>query len=199
ILPGIVAILCGLLGWWLVRDAFVRASPGKRQEAPPPRPRPVASAEPSRPLKAAERDRFENGTTVEVFASAWQDEIILRFPSDESYGSFLDALGRSEVRLLGRLDRLRAMRLGYDDPGTLDRLLAEEKIGTYSSLSRFPVMPKPGGGAGADALDIGHRILPSIGITRPDPRWGAGVKVAVIDSGILAHPALPSVSRSIEI
>lgn len=199
LLPGIIVILCGCLGVWLVRDAFVRSTPTKASGEIPSRPRQAPTPPRSRPMKAGERDRFADGTTVEVFASAWDGEIILRFPSDESYDNFLHALDGGDVRLLARLDRLRAVRIGYDDPDALDQLLARENLGTYSSLTRFPVMPKPGGGAGADALDVGARILPAIGITRPDPRWGQGVKVAVIDSGILPHPALPSVSRSIEI
>ncbi len=197
-MPGILVLLCGLLGWWLARDAAARVAEKPRREAPAPPRRTHAPALP-RSAKASTRDQFPDGATVEVFASCNPGETILRFPSGESYDAFLSALRRSPVRLLDRLDRLLALRLGHDAFSDLADLLDEENITVYSSLSRFPELPKPGGGAATDALPFGDRVLPWLGITDPNPRWGAGVKVAVLDSGILPHPALPTVSRSIEI
>ncbi len=198
LIPGIFVLLCGLLGWWLARDASARVTEKPRREAPAP-PRRTHAPELPRSAKASTRDQFPDGATVEVFSSCNPGETILRFPSGESYGAFLSALRRSPVLLLDQLDRLHALRLGHDDFSDLADLLDEENITIYSSLSRFPALPKPGGGAAADALAFGDRVLPWLGITNPNPHWGAGVKVAVLDSGILPHPALPIVSRSIEI
>ncbi|WP_193211709.1 S8 family peptidase [Luteolibacter marinus] len=196
-LPATLVLLCGLLAWWFAsggRAAKPAAAPLPAKVAFTPKPVPAP-----RPVVAAPRDEFPDGTTVEAFASCNEGEVILRFPSDESYGSFLHALGGSPVRLLGRLDRLQALRLGYGHQEDLEALLDGENITTYDSLSRFPAAPRPGGGAAADALGFGDEVLPWLGIDGDNSRWGAGVKVAILDSGILPHPALPSEIRSIEI
>ncbi|RYD43381.1 MAG: hypothetical protein EOP85_10220, partial [Verrucomicrobiaceae bacterium] len=109
ILAILIVVFCGLVGWWIGRDlekTIVKQPPVKqvnaRKTAPTPRGhvRPVA------------RDEFRDGTTVEIFASRKQDQVILRFPSAESYTSFIFALGDSKVELVDQIDRLRAVRLG---------------------------------------------------------------------------------------
>jgi hypothetical protein len=195
---GIVAF-CGLLGWLAFRQG--EEIPVLRQSVPPLRE--VSSAAKSkapRPTKHLVRDEFRDGTTVEIFASSEPDEVILRFPSEETYGDFLFALeGGVKARLLGQLDLLKAVRLGYDKWSDLSDLLAGENITAYDSLPSVPAPTSVGGSYQDGLVGFGDGLLPWLGITADHSQWGAGVKIAVLDTGVVPHPALPGLSESIAI
>ena len=198
ILTLLIVVLCGLLGWWVTRG--LKPTVVKLERAPQmePAPRKVATPVPRR-AKPLNRDEFRDGTTVEIFASSRPDEVILRFPSDETYERFLFALSGTRINLVDQLDRLRAIRLGYDEWADLANLLDGENIVAYDSLPAVPAPSPAGGEDQAGLVGFGDGLLPWLGITTDNSRWGAGVKVAVLDTGIVAHSALPGFSQSIEI
>lgn len=192
----LIAVFCGLVGWWIGRDlekTVVRQPRVRQVEKPKPAAAPRAH---SRPLV---REEFRDGTTVEIFASRKEDQVILRFPSAESYNSFILALTNSKVELVDQIDRLRAVRLGYDQWADLAEMLQRENTSTYDSLPSMPAPTPSGGNSQQGLVAFGDGLLPWLGITTDNSRWGAGVKVAVLDSGVVAHPALPGLTRSIEI
>ena len=196
----ILALLafCGLVGGWLVRDLRTVTVPMKMGSAAS-----VVSPKPSREISRSaprvSRAEFRDGTTVELFASIKPDEIILRFPSEETYQTFLYTLTGSKIRLINQLDPLRAMRLKYDDWDELSSLLNGEHITTYDSLPALPA-PSPQVLAGQDGLvGFGDSVLSWLGIHSDNSSWGAGVRIAVIDSGVVPHPDLPGLSESIAI
>jgi len=200
-LPATMVLVCGLLGYWLIRDAARIPPKPQRAEIRVPIRTEIPEEVPM-PAKSAIRDEFPDGTTIEIFGSCREEEIILRFPSNASYGSFVNALAGSSVRLIDRLDRLRALRLGWtlEEKAALIGLFEGEKITTYKTLASLPEAPQaPGGAARGSAMGFGSQVLPWLGVSGDNSRWGAGVKVAVLDSGIMAHPALPRISRSVEI
>ncbi len=200
LLPGSLVLLLGLGSYWLVnREAaappptarkVVRATPPPPEEAPPP------------PAKSGVRDEFADGTTIEIFGSCRPEELILRFPTSQSFDSFIATLEKGGVRLIDRLDRLRAMRVGGSaaEMAILGRLFEEEKITVYKSLAEPPKpLPATGGAQRGNALGFGAEVLEWLGVTGDNSRWGSGVKVAVLDSGVVPHPGLPRNFRSIEI
>lgn len=189
--------LCALSGWWMVHGS--EKSQPRNASPLPEESVQTASPLPRRARSMIRRDEFRDGTTVEIFASKSPDEVILRFPSDETYGEFLAALTNGKVRLVDQLDRLRAIRLGYDEWADFAGLLEGENIIAYDSL---PAVPAPGptsGPAQAGLVGIEDGLLPWLGVTTDHSRWGAGVKIAVIDSGVVPHPSLPGLSQSIAI
>ena len=195
-------LAAGSVGFWLIRDA---AGSGPKvvsttKTRNPAKPRPQTTARPA--TKTGERDRFPDGTTIEIFASCREQELILRFPSDESYLSFARLLEESSVRLLDRLDRLRALRVGMTEREKTEvlELFEKERITSYRTLPTLPDPPRaPGGASNQIATPFGNQLLPWLGVTGDNSRWGAGVKIAVLDTGIVSHPALPRVSKDIEI
>ncbi len=192
----LIVVFCGLVGWWVGRDLEkTRVKQPQARQVSTPKPSPAPRSHP-RPLV---RDEFSDGTTVEIFASRRQDQVILRFPSAESYNSFIFALGGSKVQLVDQLDRLRAVRLGYGEWTDLANLLDGENISTFDSLPSVPA-PNPAKGNTQQGL-VGFQdgLLSWLGIETDNSQWGAGVKVAVLDSGVVEHPALPGLIRSIEI
>lgn len=193
-----IIAICGLSGWWLARDLTV-ATEGKtlvsNEEANPAKLAPPARR-PSRPIY---RDEFRDGTTVELFASSRPDEVILRFPSEDSYQAFFFALAKSNIRLVDQLDPLRALRLGYDDWDELSGLLDGQHITAYDSLPSDPAPSPSAGGNQQDLVGFGDTVLSWLGIHGDNSQWGAGVRIAVIDSGVVPHPDLPGLTRSIAI
>lgn len=192
-----LAASCGLLAWSAFRpgpapavaDPLLRTSSGEAAKVRPQ----------IRQLRQATRQEFSDGATVEMFASINPGEVILRFPSDESYNAFLYTLTGSEIQLVNQLAPLRAVRLAYDDWAEFALLLEGEKITTYDSLPATPLPARKGGGQQKGLVGFGDGLLPWLGITADNSRWGAGVRIAVLDTGIVPHPDLPGLSRSIEI
>ncbi|GAA5116871.1 hypothetical protein GCM10023212_04390 [Luteolibacter yonseiensis] len=133
-----------------------------------------------------------------MFESGTPDQVILRFPSEETYSAFLFALAGSKIQLVDQLDRLRAVRLGYSEWNDLSNLLDGENIVAFDSL---PAVPAPGssGGTQQGLVGFGESLLPWLGVPADHAGWGAGVKIAVLDTGIVSHPALPGYSQSIVI
>jgi Subtilase family len=196
LLAFLIVALCGLVGWWVGRDLekTIVKQPRVRQASVPKAVKPIP-----RPARPVSRDEFSDGTTVEIFASRRPEQVILRFPSADSYDTFLFALSGSKVQLVDRLDRLRAVRLGYDEWSDLSNLLDGENITAYDSLPSVPPPAPPGGRVQQGLVGFGDGLLPWLGVGTDHSAWGAGVRVAVLDSGVVPHPALPGLSRSIEI
>ena len=192
----VIVVSCGLPGWWLVRDLETTVVNHPRA---PQAEKPTAGAPVSRPAKRFNRDDIRDGATVEIFASSEPDEVILRFSSEETYGTFLFALATSKIRLVDQLDRLRAVRLGYDEWADLSNLLDGENMTACDSLPAVPAPAAAGALPQEGLVGFGDGLLPWLGITADNSRWGAGVKIAVLDTGVVAHPALPGLSTSIEI
>ncbi len=194
----LIVVLCGLFGWWAARG-------WETTEVRHPRLPQVevaqAKAATATPLRARQpsRDEFRDGSTVEIFASREPDEVILRFPSEDAYDGFLFALAGSKIHLVDQLDRLRAIRLSYDEWSDLSNLLDGENRVAFDSMPAVPAPSPAGGGDQAGLVGFGDGLLAWLGITSDNSRWGSGVKVAVLDTGIVAHPALPGFSQSIAI
>ena len=195
---GAMLAFCGLVGGWLVRGLGTAEGPVKVESHAT-----NASSKPSRKIRRNAqrpvRDEFRDGTTVELFASSKPDEVILRFPSEETYQTFLYTLAGSKIRLVNQLDPLRAMRLKYDDWDQLSSLLNGEQITTYDSLPALPAPSPPLLAAQDGRVGFGDSVLPWLGIHSDNSSWGAGVKIAIIDSGVVPHPDLPGLSESIAI
>jgi hypothetical protein len=198
ILTLLIVVLCGLFGWWAARGW---ETIDLRQQRPPQAE--VAEAEAAGPVARRSgqlhHDEFRDGATVEIFASREPDEVILRFPTEDAYDRFLFALSGSKIHLIDQLDRLRAIRLSYDEWTDLSNLLDGENIAAFDSLPAVPAPSPAGAGDTAALIGFGDGLLAWLGITSDNSSWGAGVKVAVLDTGIVAHPALPGFSQSIAI
>lgn len=131
--------------------------------------------------------------------AAIEGEAVLTFADDAAFEEFVAKLrgSGSPIDLLGMLDTLRAVRLGYDDLEDLRALLAGLEDTAIEIAANFvvripfypipdPGAPLPGAGVGAPFRNTALRFL---GITRgQNAEWGAGVTVAVLDSGVAEHP-----------
>lgn len=199
ILSLLILVFCGLFGWWVVRDlknTGVRHVSSLRVE---PLDNPVTRSQlPKGPR--FQRDEFQDGTTVEMFGSIAPNEVILRFPSEETYAEFLFSLRTSTVRLVDQLDLLKAVRLSYEEWDDFSNLLAGENIIAYDALPKVVPTPSQVGLSRQEGLvGFNDGLLSWLGISTGNSRWGAGVKIAVLDTGVVPISALPGLSQSIAI
>lgn len=192
----LIAAFCGLVGWWLAREPARRTV---KAQSVVPQEEPRAAGPLARSTKVVRHDEFRDGTTVEMFASKNPEEVILRFPSDESYESFLYALQGSKIELVDRLDRLRAVRIGYEEWSDLSDMLTGENIFAYDSLPSVPTPGPVGSKQQENLVGFSDGMLSWLGIHGDNSKWGAGVKIAVLDSGVVPNAGLPGLTKSVEI
>ncbi len=123
------------------------------------------------------------------------NEAILTFASIATMSDFLNRAAAQGLVVKGRLDSLLSVRVAFDSLDKLRRELLDHG-GDYAGIgANFPVQP-PGippkeQRSGGGDLQFGDALLSAIGAGPEVNRslWGKGVTVAVLDSGVSAHPA----------
>ena len=189
ILPGLAIALCGALGWILVHDASRSSREPDKQAGPRPLPKPTFD----RPNPGSKFGRQPQPTRTDEDDHSIPGERLVMFDSDEAYRNFLAGLEGSDLTLLGRIDRLRVLRLGYDDLNSLrDQLDDQEPYGNYSVYVPDPPEESRGGGPGAG---FGNSLYEWLGIPQDNASYGEGVTIAMIDTGISPDSPLQNIRR----
>ncbi|MDG2125427.1 MAG: S8 family serine peptidase [Verrucomicrobiales bacterium] len=125
-------------------------------------------------------------------------EAILRFKNSQAYRDFLATAKSKGIKVLGRLDPLNAVRVSFDKLGDLRRNLegiAEDLSAVEGNyLVTVPDIPLATDerSSGGSAAGFGASILEHLGISGQNSAFGSGIRVAVLDSGISAHPTFDS-------
>lgn len=192
-LPGFV--LFTILGYWLARSAAPEI-PGERKAAQvqSPEPKPRMVEEPPVKFRRAERPQRAGDAEARV-AGALEGQRALLFKDRGALEDFLRRAG-DRIRVLGRLDALNSLRVGFDDYEDLAGLLEDEEEAFI-----FPVTAPapPEGTVQSGAVALGNRLREWLGITGDNSSWGSGVRVAVLDTGIASHPAFNGSIQSIDL
>ncbi len=175
------------LGYQLAHTAAPDDSVKPMTTAPQAEPRRTVIADEAAPkFRRGEREPSYRRDDEAAEAGALSGQRVLVFSDQDALEDFLKRAGDG-IRVMGRLDKLNALRVGFLNHDDLASLLdgSEEK-----SLV-FPVdIPAPGDAAaqpGAVALNDG--LLEWLGITQDNAKWGEGVRVAVLDTGVANSPA----------
>lgn len=186
-----------MCGYWLARTAAPVAP--ARVKTPVPENGPARTV-----VIDDEAPRFRRGERPATFrrddeaaeAGALPGQRVLAFKDREALEDFLKRAG-NKVRVMGRLDALNALRIGFLNPDDLATLLSGEE---EESLI-YPVdAPAPiDASAQAGAVPLGAGLLEWLGITGDNSAWGTGVKVAVLDTGVTSHSAFGSSISSINL
>ncbi len=187
-----VVLLGGIGGWALVR----MAAPDSKEENAASREtaRPAYPPDtPLRPTKTGERSATSGlQTDAEAEdAGALRNQRTIRFSDRDALERFLKAIEGRGISVLGSLDRLNTLRVGFL---SLDELLSllegDEELGLI-----FPVnIPRPAAGGVQDgAVGFGRGLLEWLGITGDNSSWGSGVRIAILDTGVAEHPLLGKV------
>jgi thermitase len=126
------------------------------------------------------------------------NEALLTFRSAEALAAFRERAAALGLNVLGYDVKLRTARVRFRNPAALERDL-NANAADYSYIgpnliARIPRLPAPP--AQTDTANAGGSVpfrsqgLEAIGAAGDRTGWGQGVTVAVIDSGITAHPSL---------
>ncbi|HVJ46414.1 MAG TPA: S8 family serine peptidase, partial [Luteolibacter sp.] len=117
-------------------------------------------------------------------AGALVGQRTLKFKDRAALEAFLAKAG-NKVRVMGRLDALNVLRIGFLNYGDLADLLdGTEKLGMI-----FPAVFPENESVGAQpgAVAFGNQLLEWLGITGDNSGSGKGVKVAILDTGVNSH------------
>lgn len=172
-------LLAGLAGFFLTQEKH------DRTETPEPTPvtanaTPQGTLPENRPMKRS--NRRATGLTLpdEVPPHALKNERIVRFKDDTAYQKFLASLKARGLKLHGKSDRLRAVRVGFRTLTSLEGIDGAEF--SYNYQVEIPAPPQ--GEAQTGATGFGRDALSWLGIDVDNSGWGKGVTVAVLDSGV---------------
>ncbi|WP_395750092.1 S8 family peptidase [Prosthecobacter sp.] len=164
---------------------------------------PTPAAEPK---KAAAPDDTAPTTASPAIATlnvpgSMPNEALLTFRSVEALAAFRDRAAALGLELLGYDPKLRMARVRFRTPAALEgELNAHAADYSYigpNLIARIPRLPAPA--AQTDTANAGGREpfrsqgLDAIGAAGDRSGWGQGVTVAIIDSGVTAHPSLANV------
>lgn len=188
-------LVLGALSYWITVSAIP-----ERQEAPADSKVADRTSYPHQDsIPKTRRQQREAATGIDnngLNAGALPNQRVLVFKDQATLEAFLAKMGDS-AKLLGRLDKLNALLLGYDNEGDFLGLLNGTEKADFNYPINIPdhetVGPQDG------ALAIGNGLLKSLGITVDNSLWGKGVKVAVLDTGIADHLAFANLILRINI
>lgn len=186
--------ITAFLGYWIASTAAPEPEVAKVAQ------KEEAVVEPMR-IPDEEAPKFRREARIPVFRQdteavengALPGQRVLVFKDKDALEEFLKRAG-DQVRVMGRLDALNALRVAFLDPEALASLLD----GTQEESLIYPVdVPSPGdGSAQSGAVALGPGLLEWLGITGDNSAWGAGVKIAVLDTGVAASNAFGNTSIS---
>ncbi|MDP4626069.1 MAG: S8 family serine peptidase [Akkermansiaceae bacterium] len=154
---------------------------------------PAKSATPKKTYPSQEiPQKHKSDTRVDVShidaealnAGAIANQRIIVFKDRAALERFLSNMG-GDVSLLGRLDSLNALLVGFRSPLDLDGLLDGDEETAFNFPANIPDLPQ--GSVQDGALALGNKLLQYLGITADNSLWGTGVKIAVLDTGIADH------------
>jgi hypothetical protein len=185
-------------GYFIAKHAGSGVATVPRPTSPPPdplagfdnTPRTFGSGE--RPKVTISRD----SEALDQGAIAGQRSIV--FTDRESMERFLSKIKGKGFSVLGRIDALNALRIGFLSAAELAALLdGSEQTGFI-----FPVVVPglPDGTVQPGAIPLGNGLASWLGIAAYDrSTWGNGVLVAVLDTGVSPSSSMFSRTRQISL
>lgn len=149
---------------------------------------PIRSSIPVReePVKFRKDERQATGSLDygAIENGAIPNQRVLSFSDSSSLEAFIARLGVG-VNLLGRIDKLNAVLVGFGNEDDLRGLLDGSEDESYIFPVRIPDFEVVGAQDGAVPLENG--LLRWLGVEGDNSQWGTGVKVAILDTGIADH------------
>ena len=189
--------LAGWIGYWIAGTA-VPKSPVPSREVPvdsgPKRTR--IPDEPLPKFRKADRGPSTRRDDEALAAGALPGQRNLIFTDQAALEDFLKRAG-NRIQLLGRLDALNALRIGFSNADDLASLLDADSQQSFI----YPVdLPAPSEGtAQPGAVALGAGLLDWLGVSSDNSAWGSGVSIAILDTGVAANSAFSSKITSINL
>jgi len=185
------------LGYWLAGTAAPRRLDGNVVSDASVKPRRTIMADEPMPVfRRGERVEKFQGDADALMEGALPGQRILVFKDRKSLEDFLSRAGDA-MRVMGRIDALNALRVGFSNYDDLAGFL----IGDEQASFVFPVdVPVPKDGTvQPGAVPLGDGLLAWLGINDDNSKWGNGVRIAILDTGVASNSAFSSKIHSINL
>lgn len=177
----VLAVLgCGIGAWWVTRSAG-RPEPRTKVEIAPTPPAPLYDPAPQDSKTVAKRpERIKHDEEAERLG-ALQNQRSLRFADRAAMERFLAAAKNAGISILGSIDKLNALHVGFLSEDDLKALLdgSEEAGFIYPVYLPTPKTEEVQQGA----VGMGDKLLAWLGVTGDNSAYGKGVKVGILDTG----------------
>jgi hypothetical protein len=115
-------------------------------------------------------------------------EALLSFKTEQAYRDFLARAAGAGLRVIDQLDGFRTVRVGYDSLDALqkDLLANAADYGDVGAnfFAYLPITPVKEDRAAQSEVAFGDSMLSFLGVTGDHSKWGLGVTIAVLDSGV---------------
>ena len=198
-----IVLMCGSVVWLLIESSRETSAPVVGATTKPmamplrqPSPASVQKATTSAPPSSTTAATVPLIATLNV-PDSMPNEALLTFRTPEALAAFRDRAAALGLEVLGYDAKLRTARVRFRDTTALEREL-NEHAADYTHvgpnyIARIPGLPPA---PQTDTANAGGHApfrsqgLDAIGAAGNRSSWGQGVTVAVIDSGIAAHPSL---------
>lgn len=178
--------LVAVLGYWLAGTAVPEKTTSQSPEAVAIPPHATSMDDPAPKWRRDKRPSVKTWDQEASALGALEGQRVLVFKDQEALRRFLERAGKG-IRLLGRLDALNALRVGFSDSADLAALLdGQEQLSFIFPVSTPPL---PEGSVQPGALALGNRLLEWLGVSGDNSGWGKGVKIAILDTGVTASTA----------
>lgn len=148
--------LVAALGYWLAGTAAPPRAARERSAVPEPPPRKVIADDPMPKFRGAERPPRTDRDMAAHVAGAFEGQRVLVFKDQAALAAFLARAG-DRIRVLGRLDALNALRVGFSAYDDLASLLEGEEEESMIFPVSAPAPPE--GTVQPGALALGDRLL----------------------------------------
>jgi len=182
--------------YWLVRSADPNSEHVEKPLATSPNRPVVGFNEPAPEFRRGNREPGFQMDSEAADAGALLGQRVIAFKDQASLEAFLKRAG-DRIHIMGRLDALNALRVGFLNHADLAALLD----GSEESSMIFPVeTPEPRiGGLYTGGERLGNRLLEWLGITGDNSAVGNGIRIAVLDTGVASHSSFLSRIISIDL
>jgi hypothetical protein len=193
----LLALLCGVGLFAYLATTLTISEATQKPEKPAQAAKPKSSPQddPALKTKTVEREARNRLDMAAINDGAIPNQRVIVFKDKAALEAFLAKLGNG-LNLLGRLDKLNALHVGF---GSEDDLLALLD-GTEETGFIYPVnIPEFSTGAQAGAAPLGNGLLDWLGVIGDNSLWGKGVKIAILDTGIADHIAFKNAIERINL
>jgi hypothetical protein len=189
-------ITAGVFGYWIARSAAPEVSAPRKetvQKEVVPKAMPIG---PGPKFRRAERGEVFRTDDDALDSGAIPGQRVLTFKDRAALEDFLKRAG-GRVKILGRLDALNSLQIGFLNGDDFASLLSGDEETSYI----FPVdVPTNGeGGVQDGAVALGAGLLEWLGISQDNSAWGNGVRIAILDTGVMTHQAFKSSISSVNL
>jgi len=130
---------------------------------------------------------------AEPTAPAMPNEWLVKFSSSEALEAFLAQVRNLGGRVLGVIPRLGVARIAFDSEAqgkAIRNLVPPSASADLNFVVSAPDPRSPASDPGGPYQGFGLEALAWLGVPADNSQWGAGIKVAILDTGITGVPGL---------